>query len=239
MTTVLWRYSFWATVSVVCTAAALWVDLGQWARGGPVGPGSEWFRFMRTVAAVVPVAGLWRGRAGVDARWLTTAMVLVIVADTFLILRRDLLSGIAWFAIVQAVFVGRHGRGVPLRRWVAPDARIGVGAACVVVAIVNAGLWPSLADRGLALPVLGYSVLVMTTVVVAWGARSGGPLLPEAARDAYLGMVLFALCDVTVGVGAAFGHTSGGALARSLTGLLYTPALLLLVWSGRSGDTVH
>lgn len=226
-------------VSVCCTAAALWVDLGQWGRGVANGPGSEWLRFVRTLAAVIPIVGLWRGRTTPDARWLTAAMALVVVADAFLILRRDLLTGIGWFAVVQAVLVGRHGRGVPLRRWGASDARGMIAAGCVFVALVNAWLWPSLASRGLALPVLGYSVLVVTTVVVAWGARHGGPLGAGAARDAAVGMVLFALCDVTVGVGAAFGHTSAGALVRSVTGLLYTPALLLLVRSGRAAGTVH
>lgn len=174
MTAVLWRFPVCSTVSVLCTVAALWIDVGSWAQGGPVGPGSEWFRFARTVAAVLPVAGLWRTRPDADTRWLTLAMVLVVVADTFLILRHDLLSGIAWFALVQVLLIIRHGRGVPPRRWLSADARPALLLAAAIVIVTNNALWPSLATRGLAWPVLVYSVLVVTTVVVAWGRAGWG-----------------------------------------------------------------
>jgi uncharacterized membrane protein YhhN len=100
----------------------------------------------------------------------------------------------------------------------------------------NGLLWAPLSARGLAWPVLVYSLLLITAVVTAYGASRIGTLSATAGRLAFQGMLLFAWCDVTVGVGAAYGHTPPGEFVRALTDLFYTPALLLLVRSGMCGD---
>jgi hypothetical protein len=224
-----------ASIAVVCTIVALVLDLRQWAAGPEIEIGwtSEWWRFVRTVVAVAPVVTLIAGPS-LQRRLLAVALLLTIVADWFLVIRADVITGIGVFAIVQGLLVWRHLRGGSLSPYLDQPLRGAVALGAGVVLVGNAVLWTALSSRGLAWPVLGYSVLLLTAVVSAYGARHTGTLSLQASLFAYWGMVLFVLCDITVGIGAAFGHTSAGEFTRALTGVFYTPALLLLVRSGRS-----
>jgi hypothetical protein len=220
-----------AAAAVACTIVALAVDVRQWAAGAPVGPGSEWWRFVRTVMAVAPALALVTARSR-GSRLFAAALVVTVVADWFLVVRADVVTGIGIFAIVQGLLIWRHLHGTDVRRYLEAPLRRAVALGAGVVVAGNAALWPALSPRGLAWPVLAYSVLLLTAVVTAYGTRQTGTWSMRASRCAFWGMVLFVLCDITVGIGAAYGHTSAGAFTRALTGLFYTPALLLLVRSG-------
>jgi YhhN family len=226
-----------AAAAVACTLVALVLDLREWA--GAAGPGigatSPWWRFVRTVVAVAPVVTFVAIPAR-GPRLLAASLLLTIIADWFLVMRADLMTGIGVFAVVQVLLIWRHLHGVALRRYLAPPLLGAVSLGAAVVVVGNAALWSALSPRGLAWPVFAYSVLLLTAVVTAYGTRETGTLSVRASRCAFWGMVLFVLCDITVGIGAAFGHTSAGAFTRALTGLFYTPALLLLV---RSGEPVR
>lgn len=121
--------------------------------------------------------------------------------------------------------------GVPVKKFA--QFKMGVAAAIGVAILVlgNAILWPSLQAKNLAFPVLIYSSLLITSVLASYSTDITGVLAARKANYAFIGMVLFLLCDITVGIGAAFGHTSEGELVRSFTGLFYTPSLLLLAKS--------
>jgi hypothetical protein len=210
---------------------ALAIDLHHWATFGAGGTGSEAWRFARTVLCFVPALWLWRG-ADRDGRSVAVALGLAVVADMFLILHHDLLRGIALFGVMQLVLLHRHLRAGSFSVYFRMPLLRAVLMGAGVVVLVNALLWNALSAKGLALPVLVYGALLIGSTVTAYGAGRNGVLPADASRLAFWGMVLFVLCDITVGVGAAFGHTQEGELVRSLTGLFYTPSLLLLVRSG-------
>ena len=160
------------------------------------------------------------------------AMMLAVVADMFLILRNDLVTGIAIFALMQTVLIKRHMRCGALIAYSRPPLLKAVIVGLGVVAVGNGFLWASLSAKGLAVPVLIYSMLLVASTIAAYGSATTGMLSASASRHAFWGMVLFMLCDITVGIGAAFGQSVEGQFVRSLTGLFYTPSLLLLVYSG-------
>jgi hypothetical protein len=223
--------------ALLCTAAALALDLLQWAHPGTETPASESWRFVRTVACLGAAAPLLRHARVADSRSVLVALVVATVADFFLVLRHQLIVGIGIFAVMQLVLVHRHLRGVQLRRYLQPPLWRAAAVGLVVWLVGNAALWPALAPKGLGPAVLGYSGLLLTSAVTAWGTAQLGVLPQPAGRKAFYAMVLFVLCDITVGIGAAFGHLPAGQLVRATTGLFYTPCLLLLVQSGLTTQT--
>lgn len=220
-----------AVLADLLTLVALWLDLSAWA-GLEVGNSQPW-RFARTLVCGLAVWSVIRQSVDVKSRWLIPfAMTLAVLADHFLILRSDLLTGIVLFAVMQVVLMVRHLSGAELARLANQRmALAGLIGVCVLT-IGNAMLLPSLLQRGLALPVLVYSALLVCSVLAAYSTRFGGQLPIQNAKWAFWAMVLFLFCDITVGIGAAFEHTVEGQLVRACTGLLYTPSLLLLVRSG-------
>ncbi len=200
----------------------------------------EGIRFARTVGCAVLWLALWPKRIGqADARWLSLALGIAIVADYFLILRHRLIPGIGFFALMQVVLIVRHARGfrqlrLTARLWVA------LGVAIALLVLGNALLYAPLSRFGLSVPVLLYSTLLIASCWVAYAAKSRQVLPVANASLAFWAMLLFVACDITVGIGAAFGQHNWGALVRCTTGLFYTPSLLMLVLSGvRNINTAH
>lgn len=177
-----------------------------------------------------------------DYRLLGLAFLLIVIADFFLILRGQLLVGIGVFALVQVVFIVRQTRGwrnawnacseaqrVQRRK---PLLLIG-GLGVLLWGSTFVALGPRLADVGLLGPTLVYGLLIVLAVCTAWGLVVMR-IMP--ARNAWLiaiGMTLFTVCDITVGMGAALQGQPIGEGARVLTGLFYSPALIVLALSGQ------
>lgn len=221
-----------ALLAVACTVIALLLDLYHWAADGSPWLTSEPWRFARTVLCAVPAFLAMSLRNNRDVHSVFIAMLLAILADLFLVLLHNLIIGIAIFAVMQVVLIHRHLRGGAVHAYFRPPLIRAVAIGAVVILVGNGLLWSPLSAKGLALPVLVYSTLLLTSTVTAFGAGHTKVLAATASRQAFWGMVLFVLCDITVGIGAAFGHMPEGELVRSLTGLFYTPSLLLLVRSG-------
>lgn len=196
---------------------------------------SEQLRFWRTVAcAVVSLPCLGAVRDRMDAGLLVLACMSCVPADYFLILARDLATGIGVFFAVQILFIVRHARSL---RWRDLAAKRHAAAAVLAVALHVLGnlvLYPLLSPKGLALPVMAYSAVLLLACLSAWWLTSDPRYPTVNARLAFAGMVLFVLCDITVGAGAALTPSAAGDLVRAFTGVFYTPCLLLLAISARS-----
>lgn len=216
--------------AILLTVVALWVDLAAWQEM-QVGD-SEYWRFARTVVCGLAALNVVSNSVREKRKWLLPlALALAIVADYFLILNANLVLGIGVFAVMQLVLIIRHLIGAELGKLRHRKVIIALLLGITVLAVGNVLLWPTLASKGLAIPVLVYSALLIASTLAAYSTRLTRSLSQPHANWAFWGMLLFVLCDITVGVGAAFGHTSEGQLVRSLTGLFYTPSLLLLVRS--------
>ena len=219
-----------SALAVAATAVALWMDLAPWISGQALD--SAHWRFARTVLCALAVIPAVLHPLDRRSRWLLPlAMILAVIADSFLILGPDLVRGIAVFAVMQLVLILRHLIGVPSTALRTRGVPLSLISGLGVLAIGNGLLWPALSTKGLALPVLIYSTLLVSAVVAARVAGLVGALPARQAAYAFWGMLLFLLCDLTVGIGAAFGHTAEGQFVRALTGLFYTPSLLLLARS--------
>ena len=222
--------SFLSVLAVLLTLEALRQDVLAFQSGEIVDTGV--LRFVRTVlcfAVSVSIAGF---RIRFQEILLPLALLIAVVADYFLILEDNLKIGIGIFAIMQMVLTMRHLIGVRFKQLKNRVMLLAVTIGLVVLLIGNGLLWTSLEQKGLAIPVLIYSSLLSVSTVVAFATRFNLNFSKTSSGLAFYGMILFMLCDITVGVGAAFGHTSVGQLVRASTGLFYTPSLLLLGWSG-------
>lgn len=164
------------------------------------------------------------------------AALLVLVADWLIILAGQLVAGVMTFLVIQLLFIGRHGRGVfaafrdPVKR---RTALLTYGVLSVFSALSVPILFGPLTAAGLIVPLGAYGIVLTVSVAVALTSGLTGALPQPEARYAGIGMVFFALCDLTVALGAAHAGTITGLLADTATGLVYGPALALLALSIR------
>jgi hypothetical protein len=67
---------------------------------------------------------------------------------------------------------------------------------------------------------------------MAWGVLIRAWYARRNAWFIAVGMTFFFACDVSVGLAAALHGTTGGAVLNNMVGLFYSPALVLLAYSG-------
>jgi hypothetical protein len=210
-------------------------------------PYSRGAGYARTVLCAVLVALI--GSAAIDRRdlgVLAGAFVVTLVADYFLILHNDsetaALTGTILFVVVHGLLIYRHARG--LRASLAPaergrTIRLSLLTALFVyggTAALVAAVHPILVRTNkLALDV-AYLLVLATSLWSAWGT-----LIRRfyAARNAWfivIGMTCFYFCDVTVGLSMALTSSQDtlrwGQVLNNLVGFFYSPALVLLAYSG-------
>lgn len=232
-------YKALTLVIILVTLVFLFIDFYTWWLYPVIGFDKEllaWsaaLRFARTCLAgvfILPIlqdSSLLKGN-----KLLATALIVAIIADYFLILEAKLIIGIAIFGIMQILLIIRHLIGVNTsilkqkRQWVF------YSLAFTISAIILLMLYTPLTNKGMFLPVAFYALLLIISLGVAYTSKAIKVLPHKQANFAFWGMVLFVLCDITVGIGAAFGTTNLGIFIRSTTGVFYTPALLLLALSG-------
>jgi len=221
---------FPAVLAVLLTLEAFRQDVSGFQSAEIVDTGL--LRFARTVLCFAVSVSIVGFRIRLQEIFLPLALLVAVVADYFLILENNLKLGIGIFAIMQIVLTVRHLLDTRLSQLKNRKMLFAAIIGLVVILIGNGLLWPSLQPNGLAFPVLFYSSLLIVSTVAAFATRFTSNFSKISSRLAFYGMILFVLCDITVGVGAAFGYTSAGQLVRASTGLFYTPSLLLLAWSG-------
>ncbi len=173
-----------------------------------------------------------------DSRLLCAAFALTLVGDNFLTLHKQTVPGTATFLLVHLIYIFRHAQG--FRASLAPERRartVRFLAVSAAVAYGMAGLliWrfgPVLARTGqLPLDAVYLSVLA-TSMWMAWGTLSRGFYDRRNAWYIAAGMTFFFFCDVSVGLSAAMSDTNLGRILDNAVGFFYSPALVLLAFSG-------
>jgi hypothetical protein len=199
--------------------------------------------YARTVLCALMVALI--GRAAIDRRdivLLRAAFVVTLIADYFLILRDATIPGTVLFLGVHGILVYRHARG--LRASWEPPARARTIRLSLLTGLVvygaSAGFFVGFHDvlsRTHMLALDGvYLFVLATSLWMAWGTLIRRAFPSRNAWFIVIGMTCFYCCDLTVGIGAALlgkPDTSWyGQVLNNLVGFFYSPALVLLAYSG-------
>lgn len=157
-----------------------------------------------------------------DAVLLTTAFILTILADGFMTLSYYPILGFILFIIIQVVYIIRHtGLKVPSKRVVL--------IAVIPVLITICGVF-ILYINVLSLRILTslYAGVLTASLIAAWYAIINRTLPIYNGRLAAIGMSLFFLCDLSLGVYTAVQLPIIGILVW----LFYLPGQYLLTLSG-------
>jgi hypothetical protein len=179
--------------------------------------------------------------AGVDRRdalYLGAAFAVTLVADFFLIIADQMIPGTVLFIVVHGLLIARHARGFMAS--LAPDQRarslrlyaltglVAFGGAAALIVTVKPILERT---HTLALDSV-YLLFLSTSMWMAWGTLIRGFYAERNAWYIVLGMTCFFFCDVTVGLSASLSGTASGAVLNNMVGLFYSPALVLIAYSG-------
>ena len=223
--------------AIACTILAIGIDLFTWQQVATNSTTdidiwiqwSAYIRFIRTMLfACIIIPYLQIGKLSKDQILMISAMVIATVADFYLILQNRLIIGIGIFAIMQLILLYRHFQGF---HWGIFHHKfylyltIGLFAFAIIILYF---LYTPLHEKGLFWPVTGYGFLLILSVLAAAYSKSTGVLSNKQATFAFIGMILFLICDITVGLGAVWSNQPAGYLVRALTGIAYTPALIFL-----------
>jgi hypothetical protein len=173
-----------------------------------------------------------------DAVLLGAAFAVTLVADFFLIIEDWMIPGTVLFLVVHTLLIVRHARGfraslAPAKRarslrLYALTALVAYGGAAALILTVKPIL-----DRThmLALDSV-YLLFLATSMWMAWGTLIRGFYLERNAWYIVAAMTCFFFCDVTVGISASLSGTETGAVLNNMVGFFYSPALVLLAYSG-------
>lgn len=173
-----------------------------------------------------------------DQRLLGVAFFFTLIADYFLILVDQMLIGTGIFIVIHVLFIVRHAQGWraslasaertrTLRLLVITGAVAYGGAAILIASVAHI-----LERTGrLALDAV-YLTFLATSLWMAWGALVRRFYPRRNAWFIAVGMTSFYFCDVTVGLAAALQGTRAGAILDNIVGFFYSPALVLLAFSG-------
>ena len=187
-------------------------------------------RFTRTVlCALLAVLAVRLARERRDALFVLAVMAVVVAADVFLILIPRFLVGLGLFAVVHALLLIRHLRD--LRASLArPEVRRLLRIEALIIAAVGVGLslvfFPQLGAMRALFAAYFALLLVGSWAAIATIHRDTWPR--PCAVGIAVGMVLFAICDVALGLGEALRMP---VLRRVVPDLTYTLALLGIVLS--------
>jgi hypothetical protein len=173
-----------------------------------------------------------------DQRLLAGAFVLTLIADYFLILVDEMLIGTLIFIGVHVLFIARHAQGwrasmavhhrARTIRWLVLTAVVAYGGAGILILDVA-----DILKRTGRLPLdATYLVFLATSMWMAWGVLIRRFYPRRNAWFIAVGMTSFYCCDVTVGLAAAMQGTRAGAILNNIVGFFYSPALVLIAFSG-------
>lgn len=194
---------------------------------------SEMLRFGRTMLCGFLIFEIWKNPVSKKDFWfLSAAFYTAIVADYFLILQHQLIIGIGFFALMQILLIIRHLQKGSWKIFRLAQVQTAILLGMLLLVLANLLLHDALASKNLSLPVAIYGGLLVGSCLASYASIFIGFLPKRNAQLAFTAMLLFVICDITVGIGAAFGDQSWGAFIRATTGLFYTPSLLLLGFSG-------
>lgn len=187
-------------------------------------PGSGWDVPLKYLSIVLCFLWAWKKGSGPDGRLMTAALGFTLLADLFLlVLDRWYLAGVSAFCVVQVLYLVRIAKARPCKL----PLRLTLRAALAAAAL--GGTWYLGALDPLTALSLCYFTLLAGSALECLIFR---PPFPGFG----LGLILFACCDVCVGLQNLFRWfpDAGGplvAFARVGMWLFYLPAQVLLAQS--------
>ncbi|MBK7222228.1 MAG: hypothetical protein IPH94_13150 [Saprospiraceae bacterium] len=229
-----WKWLF--ILSVLFTLGNTIVDVQYWQNGLPFQDNglSKIFRFGRTLIIATMAGILYYHQSHLkNVRLLLYAFLLTVVADGFLILANLLQIGMLFFIIVQVLLILRHAPPLDQLKKNKVKVLYAFLTGTILYTIIYTLIGKNPIDLPIKDPILKYAFVLVVSLISAQLAELRPEFTRSQSQKIFWGMVFFFLCDLTVVLPLLFSENELALLARALTGLLYTPALLLLVLSAK------
>lgn len=167
-----------------------------------------------------------RGNDKSDTRLLQGALFFTVIADFNLVILKNFILGISVFCIVQIIYTIRHSGNIILSKRNSLLFLIEGTLFFWLVIILNI---PFYQENVLYIIACIYSILLVTSVFMAFGTIKRGFYSKMNSYFIIIGMILFLLCDINVGL-----YHIGKI--QNISGILiwffYLPSQLLLSLSG-------
>lgn len=228
-------------IAVVLTASFLVLDWMAFFRCGAVeqclveGSGYQDVAKFATTA-VMTVVVLLIGRRGFctrDTRLLQAGFLVSLCADFCFKILHDNLTGVCFFMVVQTLYIIRHTRKSDVDKHFPGILYIPLGTMLLMALLY----WVGVFEKLMPPIMISYSIFIACSAFVAYLAPGIGYFPATNAKCIKWGMVLFACCDICVGLSGlvSVDHSVQeivATVAHNLVWAFYTPALILLALSG-------
>jgi FtsH-binding integral membrane protein len=169
-----------------------------------------------------------------DRCFLQCAKLFTLIADYYLLIHDNFAIGIFFFCLVQLTYIIRHSL-MEHKQY-----KNVIFLALVLVNSMIISFKINYTEKKLIILALVYAALLLTSVYSAVGTLTRGKYTKDGAMLIIIGMVLFFLCDLSVGAYNIIGKTSLKAfipaniefLIGYLIWVFYAPSQVLLALSG-------
>lgn len=171
-----------------------------------------------------------------DTILLQLSKLLTLIADYYLLIQDNFFLGIFFFCIVQITYILRHSfmEKKRYRNFIF----LCTSTTFSVLIFFRIKLEPI--DNNLVLLALIYAALLVTSVYIGFSTLTRSRYSKKSSYLIGIGMCLFLLCDINVGLNALIGETAlnsiGSPRTKFLIGyliwLFYAPSQVLLACSG-------
>lgn len=178
-----------------------------------------------------------------DYKLIKTSFGFIVLADFLLVLLQNFLSdkyhdlingiGIGVFMIVQTLLIIRHATGIRSDKEHHSHMRFKcISALSIYIpGIVAVLILHSLMSEKMLIEISIYAAMVTTSTWFGVNTLTRDTFPKRNRTLIAAGMLFFLCCDISVGV-MTFGPTLASKIATSVVYVFYTPALLLLAFSG-------
>lgn len=162
------------------------------------------------------------------------ARLLTLLADYYLVLLNNFKVGILFFCFVQIVYIIRHTAN-------SKKPYLNIPAILffhVLSVIFMLNLTIAGVDKSLVNLALIYLALLLSSLFCSVSTLSGNLYKKSESYLIAVGMFLFFLCDINVGLFNFIGNESAKFLTGFLIWFFYSPSQLLLSLSGFDGNYI-
>jgi hypothetical protein len=221
-------------LALIFTIVSTYIDLFRWYNGFdfdlPII--STYLRFIRTVIIAILPWTISKSKTEVqDIKLLKIVFLVIVIADAFLILAGKLGIAIFFFALMQILLMYRHTPKRLVLREIKSKLSIPLSFTIIFYVCFFWFSYPLLETHQLKTPIYIYGALLLLSCLSAYLSIFKNFSTTQSTMI-FWGMLLFLMCDITVLLPVTLPNNSWALLARAITSIFYTPALLLLAWSG-------
>ena len=186
--------------------------------------------------ALMTIIVLLIGRSGFctrDRRLLQAGFLVSLCADFCFKILHDNLTGVCLFMIVQTLYIVRHTRKTDVDKHFPKILWIPFGTMLLMALLY----WVGVFEKLMPPIMISYSIFIACSALVAWLTPRIGYYPATNAKCIKWGMVLFACCDICVGLSGlvSVDHSVQEIVAtvtHNFVWIFYVPALALLALSG-------